>query len=58
MDYNRAGVGLIEIVTLPDISSSTEAAHFIGSLRQLLRDIDVCDGNMDEVSFPIFYYYE
>ncbi|MEO7266001.1 MAG: Asp-tRNA(Asn)/Glu-tRNA(Gln) amidotransferase subunit GatB [Ferruginibacter sp.] len=50
IDLNRAGVGLLEIVTEPDINSSDEAYLFLTELRRLLRWLDVCDGNMEEGS--------
>ena len=50
IDLNRAGVPLIEIVTEPDIRSSEEAYVYLTQLRQLLRYLDICDGNMEEGS--------
>ncbi len=50
LDYNRAGVPLVEIVTEPDIRSSEEAFTFLTELRKLVRWIGVCDGNMEEGS--------
>ena len=50
VDYNRAGVPLIEIVTEPDLRSSDEAFHYLTELRKLLRYTEVCDGNMEEGS--------
>lgn len=50
IDYNRAGVPLVEIVTEPDIRSSEEAFAFLTELRKLVRWIGVCDGNMEEGS--------
>lgn len=50
IDYNRAGVPLVEIVTEPDIRSAEEAAAYINELRKLVRYLDVCDGNMEEGS--------
>ncbi|MFA6033127.1 MAG: Asp-tRNA(Asn)/Glu-tRNA(Gln) amidotransferase subunit GatB [Myxococcota bacterium] len=50
VDFNRAGVPLIEIVTKPDISSPDEAVAFLRSLRQILTYLGVCDGNMEEGS--------
>src|SRR5688500_1570922 len=46
VDYNRAGVPLIEIVTEPDMHSAEEAFSFVSEVRKLLRWIKVCDGNM------------
>ena len=50
LDYNRAGVPLIEIVSEPDMHSSTEAAAYLTEVRKIVRWIDVCDGNMEEGS--------
>lgn len=50
IDYNRAGVPLVEIVTEPDIRSGDEAFAFLTELRKLVRWIGVCDGNMEEGS--------
>ena len=50
IDLNRAGVGLLEIVTEPDVRSAAEAAEFIKSLQRLLRHIGTCDGNMEDGS--------
>jgi aspartyl-tRNA(Asn)/glutamyl-tRNA(Gln) amidotransferase subunit B len=50
VDYNRAGVPLIEIVTEPDIRSAEEAAAYLTELRKLLRYLNVCDGNMEQGS--------
>ena len=50
VDYNRAGVPLIEIVTEPDMHSSEEAHAFLTELRKILRYLEICDGNMEEGS--------
>ncbi|MDR2795001.1 MAG: Asp-tRNA(Asn)/Glu-tRNA(Gln) amidotransferase subunit GatB [Holosporaceae bacterium] len=50
IDLNRAGVALMEIVTMPDIRSAEETAAFIKKLRSILRYLKTCDGNMDEGS--------
>jgi aspartyl-tRNA(Asn)/glutamyl-tRNA(Gln) amidotransferase subunit B len=50
LDYNRAGVPLIEIVSEPDLRSSGEAATFFEKLRQILVWLGVNDGNMEEGS--------
>jgi aspartyl-tRNA(Asn)/glutamyl-tRNA(Gln) amidotransferase subunit B len=50
LDYNRAGVPLIEIVTEPDLRSPVEAATFFETLRQILVWLGVNDGNMEEGS--------
>lgn len=50
IDYNRAGVALVEIVTEPCIRSAEEAYAYLTELRKLVRYLDVCDGNMEEGS--------
>ncbi|MCJ0743049.1 Asp-tRNA(Asn)/Glu-tRNA(Gln) amidotransferase subunit GatB [Pedobacter montanisoli] len=50
VDLNRAGVPLIEIVTEPEISSAEEASALLAEIRQLVRFLDVSDGNMEEGS--------
>ena len=50
IDYNRAGVGLMEIVTKPDFRAPEEAGAFLRELRSILRYLGTCDGNMDEGS--------
>lgn len=50
VDFNRAGVPLIEIVTDPTIRSSEEAYAFLTEIRKLVRYLEICDGNMEEGS--------
>ena len=50
IDYNRAGMPLLEIVTEPDIRSAEEAAAYVTALRKLVQHLGVCDGNMQEGS--------
>lgn len=50
IDLNRAGVGLMEIVTRPDFRAPEEAGAFLKKLRSILRYLGTCDGNMDEGS--------
>ena len=50
LDFNRAGVGLLEIVTEPAIATAEEAYQFLTELRKLVRYLDICDGNMEEGS--------
>ncbi|MDR3357246.1 MAG: Asp-tRNA(Asn)/Glu-tRNA(Gln) amidotransferase subunit GatB [Spirochaetaceae bacterium] len=50
LDYNRAGVSLLEIVTEPDMESGEEAELFVQQLRRAVRYLGVCDGNMEEGS--------
>lgn len=50
VDYNRAGVPLLEIVTKPEITSAEEASAVVSEIRKLVRYLDICDGNMEEGS--------
>ena len=50
VDFNRAGVALMEIVSKPDIASPYEAGEYIKKIRSLVRYLGTCDGNMDEGS--------
>lgn len=51
IDLNRAGTALLEIVSEPDMRSSTEAVAYARVLHSLVRWIGICDGNMQEGSF-------
>ena len=53
VDYNRAGVPLMEIVSRPDISNSEEARAYVSELRAVLRSIDVSDVKMEEGSMRV-----
>jgi aspartyl-tRNA(Asn)/glutamyl-tRNA(Gln) amidotransferase subunit B len=46
VDFNRTGVALMEIVSRPDIRGAEEAAAYVAKLRQILRYLGTCDGNM------------
>src|ERR1700744_4695750 len=50
IDLSRAGVGLMEIVSEPDIRSPEEAGAYVRKLRSILRYLGTCDGNMEEGS--------
>lgn len=50
VDLNRTGVALMEIVSRPDIRGPEEAAAYITKLRQILRYLGTCDGNMQSGS--------
>ncbi len=50
IDYNRAGTPLIEIVSEPDLRSGDEAFVYLTEVRQLVRYLEICDGNMEEGS--------
>jgi aspartyl-tRNA(Asn)/glutamyl-tRNA(Gln) amidotransferase subunit B len=47
VDFNRAGVPLMEIVSRPDLRAPAEAAAYLRALRAILRYLAVCDGNME-----------
>jgi aspartyl-tRNA(Asn)/glutamyl-tRNA(Gln) amidotransferase subunit B len=46
VDLNRTGVALMEIVSRPDIRGPEEAAAYVSKLRQIMRYLGTCDGNM------------
>lgn len=50
VNLNRAGVPLLEIVSGPEMRSPEEAAEYSRAVRQILRYIGVCDGNLEEGS--------
>ncbi|MCS6821988.1 MAG: Asp-tRNA(Asn)/Glu-tRNA(Gln) amidotransferase subunit GatB [Microscillaceae bacterium] len=50
IDYNRAGVPLIEIVTQPVLRSAEEAQAFLMEIRRMVQYLGICDGNMEEGS--------
>ncbi len=50
IDLNRSGVALMEIVSEPDLRSPEEAGAYLTKLRQIMRYLGTCDGNMDEGS--------
>lgn len=50
VDYNRAGIPLVEIVSEPDLRSGQEAAEYAQELRRIMRYLGVSDGNMQEGS--------
>ena len=53
LDFNRAGVPLIEIVTEPDIRSADEASAFVEHMRLTLVYGDICDGKMEQGSLRV-----
>ncbi|MDR1940571.1 MAG: Asp-tRNA(Asn)/Glu-tRNA(Gln) amidotransferase subunit GatB [Clostridiales bacterium] len=53
IDYNRAGVPLIEIVTEPDLRSADEAAEFVENVRRTLVYAGVSDGKMEQGSLRV-----
>ncbi len=48
VDLNRCGVGLMEIVSKPDLRSAEEARGFLAKLRTILRYLGTCDGDMEK----------
>jgi aspartyl-tRNA(Asn)/glutamyl-tRNA(Gln) amidotransferase subunit B len=50
VDWNRAGVPLVEIVSEPDLRTPQEAADYLTELRRVLRYTGVCDGDMEKGS--------
>jgi len=50
VDLNRAGTPLLEIVSEPDMRSAQEARRYMEELRNIVRYIGVCDGNLEEGS--------
>jgi aspartyl-tRNA(Asn)/glutamyl-tRNA(Gln) amidotransferase subunit B len=51
VDFNRTGVPLMEIVSEPDLRTPDEAGEYLRRLREILRYLEICDGNMEEGSF-------
>jgi len=51
IDLNRAGTPLLEIVSEPDLRSAQEAVAYLKKLHELVRYLEICDGNMQEGSF-------
>ncbi len=47
VDLNRAGVPLAEIVSEPDMRSAEEAGAYMRQIRQIVRYLEICDGNME-----------
>jgi aspartyl-tRNA(Asn)/glutamyl-tRNA(Gln) amidotransferase subunit B len=50
VDLNRSGVGLMEIVSKPDLRSAEEARAYVTKLRTIMRYLGTCDGNMEQGS--------
>ena len=51
IDLNRAGTGLLEIVSAPDLRSAKEAGAYMRKVHALVRYLEICDGNLQEGSF-------
>ena len=50
LDYNRAGIPLIEIVSKPEIRSGEEARKYVEKIREIVTFSNVSDGKMEEGS--------
>ncbi len=50
VDLNRSGCALMEIVSRPDLRSADEAKAYVTKLRQIMRYLGTCDGNMEQGS--------
>jgi aspartyl-tRNA(Asn)/glutamyl-tRNA(Gln) amidotransferase subunit B len=50
VDLNRSGCALMEIVSRPDMRSADEAKSYVTKLRQIMRYLGTCDGNMEQGS--------
>ena len=53
VDYNRAGVPLVEIVSRPDIRTAEQARAYVSELRAILVATDASDGKMEEGSLRV-----
>ena len=53
VDYNRGGMPLSEIVSMPDMNSPAEAIAYVTQIRQLARYLDVSDGEMESGSLRV-----
>jgi len=53
VDYNRGGIPLSEIVSMPDMNSAAEAIAYITQIRQLARYLKVSDGEMESGSLRV-----
>lgn len=53
LDYNRAGVPLVEIVSNPDMRSGTEAMHYVEAIRNIVVFSGTSDGKMEEGSLRV-----
>ena len=50
VNFNRAGIPLLEIVSGPDLKTPEQAAQYARTIRSILRYLEVCDGNLEEGS--------
>lgn len=53
LDFNRCGVPLVEIVSMPDMRSSSEAREYVEKLREMLVYLGVSDGKLEEGSMRV-----
>ena len=53
IDLNRSGIGLMEIVSEPEMRSAAEAMAYVKKLRSILRYLGTCDGNMEQGSLRV-----
>jgi aspartyl-tRNA(Asn)/glutamyl-tRNA(Gln) amidotransferase subunit B len=53
LDFNRAGVALMEIVSEPDMRSAKEAVAYVKKLRGILRYLETCDADMEKGNLRI-----
>lgn len=53
IDYNRAGVPLLEVVGRPDIRTPEEAKAYVSELRSILVAVGASDGKMEEGSLRV-----
>ncbi|HUW03794.1 MAG TPA: Asp-tRNA(Asn)/Glu-tRNA(Gln) amidotransferase subunit GatB [Acidimicrobiales bacterium] len=53
VDYNRAGVPLLEIVSRPDLRSAEQASEYVSELRSILVAVGASDGKMEEGSLRV-----
>lgn len=53
LDYNRAGIPLIEIVSKPDFHSANEVNEYLVNLKRILTFLDISDGKMEDASLRV-----
>ncbi len=51
IDFNRAGIPLLEVVSAPEMHTATEAVSFLKELHTLVKTLDISDGNLQDGSF-------
>ncbi|GIR16095.1 MAG: hypothetical protein CM15mP29_0830 [Alphaproteobacteria bacterium] len=50
VDLNRSGVALMEIVSMPDMRSLRKHKGYVKKLKNIMKYLQTCDGNMEEGS--------